>query len=243
MATYSGEPSVKHRGLFINDEAPGLTSWWSMKHNVDHHPLDTEFYKHVFDMLLRLKANFIWPAMWASFLPRPGNIFFTDDPANHQMATDYGIVVSTSHHEPMQRMTNEWDEDVDGSWDWTVNQENVTTFMRHGVERAKWKDSFFTLGMRGPHDGPIRGDNPIGILHEAFAAQRQILQDVFGDITDVKSVYARDDPAFEHSLTVAKRSGQSIKKSHNTTPAVSSRKTMSHSCLLMTIGAILCDYR
>ena len=89
----------------------------------------------------------------------------------------------------MQRATNEWDEDVDGSWDWTVNAENVTEFMRVGAERAEGKDSFFTLGMRGPNDGPIRGDDPIGILREAFAVQRKILGDVYGNATDVKSTH------------------------------------------------------
>lgn len=89
----------------------------------------------------------------------------------------------------MQRATNEWDQNVDGSWDWTVNAGNVTKFMRVGAERAEGKDSFFTLGMRGPNDGPIRGYDPIGILREAFAAQREILEDVYGNDTDVKSAY------------------------------------------------------
>lgn len=245
VTTYSGEPTVRHRGLFINDEAPGLTSWWSMKHNVDYYPLDTEFYKHVFDMLLRLKANFIWPAMWASFLPRPGNIFFTDDPGNHQLATDYGIVVSTSHHEPMQRMTNEWNEDVDGSWDWTVNEENVTDFMRYGAERAKGKDSFFTLGMRGPNDGPIRGDDPIGTLREAFQVQSKILEDVYGNATDVKSTLNTSHTVrgFVALLTFSKKFGLSTKKSHSITPEVSSRMTMLLSCSRTTTGATSCVCR
>jgi hypothetical protein len=77
------------RGLFINDEEPALTSWWAN--------LYLEFYAHVFDLLL-LKANYIWPAMWASSTPAPRQIFFTNDPGNTQLADDYGIVVSTGHY-------------------------------------------------------------------------------------------------------------------------------------------------
>ena len=99
----------------------------------------------------------MWPAMWKSFVPRPGNIFFTDDPDNIQLANDYGIVVSTSHHEPMQRATNEWNEQKNGPWDWEKNKDNVAAFMKEGVRRTAMNESFFTLGMRGPTDGPIPG--------------------------------------------------------------------------------------
>lgn len=95
--TIHGEPSVKYRGLFINDEAPALTSWWDKTQNKTAAPLNTEFYAHVFDLLLRLKANYLWPAMWSSFVPQPGRMFFKDDPRNHQLADDYGIIIGTSH--------------------------------------------------------------------------------------------------------------------------------------------------
>ncbi|EKG17507.1 hypothetical protein MPH_05244 [Macrophomina phaseolina MS6] len=187
--TVHGEPSVKYRGLFINDEAPALTGWWSKKHSVDHYPLDSEFYRHVFDLLLRLKANYLWPAMWASFVPRPGNIFFTDDPQNQQLADDYGIVVSTSHHEPMQRATNEWNETETGPWDWTENKANVTRFMEEGVRRAGRNESYFTLGMRGPNDGPIEADDPISVLEDVFAAERELLAKYHGNETAANQVW------------------------------------------------------
>jgi hypothetical protein len=124
-STTHGSPSVKYRGIFINDEAPALTSWWAKKSappsnrssSSTDYTFDSEFYTHVFDLLIRLKANFLWPAMWGSFVPRPGRIFFTDDPRNQQLADSYGIVVSTSHHEPMQRASNEWKVDPQhGEW-------------------------------------------------------------------------------------------------------------------------------
>lgn len=160
--------------------------WWSKVHRVDHQPLDTEFYKHVFDMLLRLKGNYIWPAMWKSWVPKPGNIFFTDDPGNMQLADDYGIVVSTSHHEPMQKATNEWNETVTGPWDWEKNRDNVTAFMEEGVRRAGKNETYFTLGMRGEGDGPIQADDPVAILEDVFETQRQILAKYHGSVSEAK---------------------------------------------------------
>ncbi|KAI1801236.1 glycoside hydrolase family 115 protein [Daldinia bambusicola] len=187
--TVHGEPSVKYRGLFINDEAPALTGWWSNVNNVTHQPLNSEFYRHVFDLLLRLRANFLWPAMWYSYVPKPGNIFFTDDPLNQQLANDYGIVVSTSHHEPMQRATNEWDQSKTGPWDWTKNKNNVTKFMDEGVRRAGKNETYFTLGMRGPSDSPISAPDPIAVLREVFNTQRKTFEKYYGDASAVPQMW------------------------------------------------------
>lgn len=156
-----------------------------MAHGVDHKKLGTEYYKHVFDMLLRLKANFIWPAMWSSYVPKPGSIFFTDDPYNQILADEYGIVVSTSHHEPMQRATNEWNASEKGPWDWDVNKKNVTEFMRDGIERAVGNESYITLGMRGPSDSAIESDDPLAILRDVFETQREIFADNYGNASAV----------------------------------------------------------
>lgn len=180
--TTQGEPSVRYRGIFINDEAPALTSWWAKKGNRTDYTFDAEFYKHVFDLLVRLKANFLWPAMWGSSIPTPGRMFFTDDPRNQQLADDYGIVVSTSHAEPMQRASNEWKDDPSlGHWDWVNNNENVTRFMRQGVRRAGANETYFTLGMRGENDSPIEADDPIAVLREVFTKQREWLTDYYGN--------------------------------------------------------------
>ncbi len=106
--------------------------------------------------------------MWKSFVYRPGNIFFTDDPGNVQLADDYGIVVSTSHHEPMQKATNEWNDTIQGPWDWEKNRDNVTLFMDDGARRAGQNATYFTLGMRGEGDGPIQADDPVAILTDVF---------------------------------------------------------------------------
>ncbi|KXX76158.1 hypothetical protein MMYC01_207363 [Madurella mycetomatis] len=188
--TIHGEPTVKYRGLFINDEEPALNTWWARRHNATRYPLDTEFYAHVFDLLLRLKANYLWPAMWSSFTPPPGNIFFTDDPGNQQLADDYGIVISTAHHEPMQRATNEWNVTEMGPWDWSKNKENVTRFMDEGIARAGKNESYFTIGMRGLGDEAANTENAIEMLKDVFEVQRGIIRKYHGSETAVNQVWA-----------------------------------------------------
>lgn len=131
--------------------------------------------------------------MWASFVPKPGRIFFTDDPRNQQLADDYGIVVSTSHHEPMQRASNEWNKEEKGQWDWVNNKENVVEFMEEGVRRAGNNESYFTLGMRGPNDGPIQADDPIKVLEDVFATERVILARYHGNETAANRKLTRED--------------------------------------------------
>lgn len=188
-ATRHGPPSVKYRGMFINDEAPALQSWWAARNNVTTAKFDVEFYKHVFDLLLRLKANYLWPAMWAGW-PAPGSMFFLDDPLNQKTAHEYGIVVSTSHHEPMQRATNEWTISDLGEYDWVTNKENVTKFMREGVERTGDYESYFTLGMRGASDSEMDVDDPIAVLRDVFKTQREIFKDVYGSESAPNQVWA-----------------------------------------------------
>jgi hypothetical protein len=92
-----GEPAVKYRGIFLNDEAPALSGWTREKFG----GFNSKFYVHVFELLLRLRANFLWPAMW-------GNAFNDDDPLNPKLADEYGVVIGTSHHEPLMRAHDEW---------------------------------------------------------------------------------------------------------------------------------------
>ncbi|EEB95855.1 hypothetical protein MPER_05111, partial [Moniliophthora perniciosa FA553] len=122
--TIHGPPSIKYRGIFLNDESPALNTWVQNTLGTENGKFTTEFYKPLFELLLRMKANYLWPAMWPSF-PPPGNSFYVDDPENQAVADEYGIVMSTSHHEPMQRATNEWLVSGQGRWDWEENKENI----------------------------------------------------------------------------------------------------------------------
>ncbi|KAF6837833.1 hypothetical protein CMUS01_04868 [Colletotrichum musicola] len=176
VSTCHGEPSVRFRGIFINDEAPALTGW--ARDNFGGY--NSEFYKHVFELLLRLKANFMWPAMWPGY-PNPGASFFTDDKDNAKVAEEYGIAVSTSHHEPMQRATNEWfAENPDRSWDWLANKQKITEFFREGVTRAQGRESYFTLGMRGEYDKGMKTDDPAAVVRDVIKTQRALIKEVHG---------------------------------------------------------------
>ncbi|ETS85424.1 hypothetical protein PFICI_03449 [Pestalotiopsis fici W106-1] len=172
----SKEPSVKFRGIFINDEAPALTGWVLEKFG----QYGKGFYERVFELLLRLKANFLWPAMWPGY-PNPGSSFFVDDAQNQKLADDHGIVMSTSHHEPMQRATNEWFENnPDGSWSWIDNKDKITQFFRDGIERAQGCESYFTMGMRGEYDRAMKTDDPASVVQDVIQTQRRLIKERHG---------------------------------------------------------------
>ncbi|KAF9877130.1 hypothetical protein CkaCkLH20_05396 [Colletotrichum karsti] len=143
-----GPPSVKYRGIFINDEEQCLTSWaktrFPLADSDPRRPFTSPFYARVFELILRLKANSIWPAMKYS-------MFYLDD-ANGELADDFGVVVGTSHHEPMARAYAEQTYQLDGRWDWSLNKDNITEFMRVGAERTKSWETLYTVGMRGEGD-------------------------------------------------------------------------------------------
>lgn len=177
MVTSNGEPSIKYRGIFINDESPGMDSWVRETFGPK---FDVRFYKFVFELLLRLKANFLWPAMWRGY-PYPGCSFFVDDPENQKTADEYGIVVGTSHHEPMQRAMNEWStNEPEGTWDWETNKVKIRDYFELGAERAVPYESYITMGMRGEGDAPISGDDPIATMTDIIKNQRDIIKDKYG---------------------------------------------------------------
>ncbi|KAH6653806.1 hypothetical protein BKA67DRAFT_517523 [Truncatella angustata] len=172
----SREPSVKFRGIFINDEAPALTGWVLEKFG----KYGKGFHEKVFELLLRLKANFMWPAMWPGY-PNPGSSFFVDDADNQRLADEYGIVISTSHHEPMQRATNEWFEDnPEGSWSWLDNKDKMTEFFQEGIKRAQGCESYFTMGMRGEYDKAMKTDDPASVVQDVLNTQRRLIKDIHG---------------------------------------------------------------
>ncbi|MBN2214838.1 MAG: glycosyl hydrolase 115 family protein [Bacteroidales bacterium] len=175
-----GEPAVKYRGIFLNDEAPALTGWVQENFGDYNH----DFYVHVFELILRLHGNFMWPAMW-------NNAFADDDPQNMILADQYGIVMSTSHHEPMMRADKEWDRYGRGPWEYSTNAENIYNFWVEGVKRNKDYESIYTLGMRGQQDRPMSEGENIELLGKIVKDQREILTGVFSDrdITGVPQVW------------------------------------------------------
>jgi hypothetical protein len=177
---FEGEPAVKYRGIFLNDEAPSLTGWVKEKYGGYNH----EFYVKVFELLLRLRANFLWPAMWNS-------AFNEDDPLNPKLADEYGIVMSTSHHEPMLRAQQEWKRHGKGPWDYTTNGEELREFWTKGIERNKNYESIITLAMRGDGDLPMSEQSNIALLEQIVADQRKILAGKMNrDLEKIPQVWA-----------------------------------------------------
>ncbi|WP_111642556.1 glycosyl hydrolase 115 family protein [Marinimicrobium alkaliphilum] len=174
-------PGVKYRGIFLNNEWPALTTWVHDKFDGYHH----EFYEHVFELIVRLKGNFLWPTMW-------NNAFADEDELNMILAHEYGVVVSTSHHEPMMRWDKEWDWYGEGAWEFSTNAENLKDFWREGPKRHKGYDSIYTLGMRGQEDTPMAEGQDIALLESIVDAQREILSEVFDDrpLEEVPQVWA-----------------------------------------------------
>jgi hypothetical protein len=165
----SKQPSVKFRGIFLNDEDWGLQPWAEHTFEPEVGDIGPKTYSKIFELLLRLKANTIWPAM------HPSTKAFFHYSGNPEMAKKYEIVVGTSHAEPMLRNNvDEWDEDHMGSFNYLTNQKRVYQYWEERVKEAKDLDVIFTLGMRGIHDSGMEGVKGIA---EATANLQNILQD------------------------------------------------------------------
>ena len=167
------QPAVRYRGIFLNDEAPCLTGWVKNSFGTDYG--GHEFYAHVFELLLRLKANFLWPAMW-------GWSFYADDPLNSVTANEMGIIMGTSHHEPMARNHQEWvrKNGADGPWDYQKNKKNLDKFFTEGVRRAAGTEDLITIGMRGDGDAAMGKEGEeakyISLLEKIIDNQRKIIR-------------------------------------------------------------------
>lgn len=163
-----GPPAVKYRGIFLNDEAPSLTGWVKEKYGNYNH----EFYVKVFELILRLKGNYLWPAMW-------NNAFSEDDPLNAKLADEYGIVMGTSHHEPLMRAQQEWKRHGVGPWDYSKNTSFLRQFWEQGLQRNKDYENIVTIGMRGDGDLPMAESANIALLEQIVADQRKIIAEVY----------------------------------------------------------------
>ena len=173
-----GEPAVKYRGLFLNDEAPCLTTWVKNTFGTDYG--DHRFYEKVFELILRLKGNYLWPAMW-------GWAFYADDPQNITLADQMGIIMGTSHHEPMAKNHQEWARHRNGQWNYQTNQEVIDKFFIDGIERMKTgghngrtAETLVTIGMRGDGDEAMSEDADTKLLEKIVKNQRNIIEKITG---------------------------------------------------------------
>ncbi|EJD06938.1 uncharacterized protein FOMMEDRAFT_152276 [Fomitiporia mediterranea MF3/22] len=186
-----GSPTVKYRGIFLNDEQPALTNWAMEKFTngtgaaLTGSPFNHFFYTKLFELILRMKGNYLWPAQWAS-------AFNVDDVENQPLADWYGVVMGTSHEEPMMRsIPVEWSLFGVGPWNYTTNSAFIYNFWVNGTIRAKPYESIFTVGMRGDGDLPLSETTNIDLLEKVVSDQRQILMTVFNetDVTNIPQVW------------------------------------------------------
>ncbi|MGW7547451.1 glycosyl hydrolase 115 family protein [Streptomyces sp. NPDC054770] len=184
-----GTPAVKYRGFFVNDENPALGTWAPAHFGPGKAPgypggFNADFYAKVFEVLLRLKGNYLWPAVW-------GRAFAEDDPENHRRAADYGVVMGTSHEAPMMRGIEEWNRHATGGtdpyggtgeWSYLRNAEAIRAYWRAGIQRMvdQGFEGVVTLGMRGNGDTGLPDGGGIELMQEIIAAQRQIIEEVTG---------------------------------------------------------------
>lgn len=164
-----GEPKVEYRGIFLNDEWPCLGNWAREKCG----GFNSDFYRRVFELVLRLRGNFMWPAMWNS-------AFYDDDAANGELADAMGIVMGTSHHEPMALAQQDWKRRGKGAWDYSRNSRVLDDFWTSGIERCKNWETIVTVGMRGDGDEPMSEEANIALLEKIVRKQRRIIERVTG---------------------------------------------------------------
>ncbi len=181
----SGEPVVKYRGIFINDEEPALGPWAREKFG----GVNSKMYAHMFELILRMRGNYLWPAMW-------GKAFNEDDPESPRLADEYGIVMGTSHHEPMMRAQQEWTKRKaeSGAWNYHTNENKLWKFWQEGIERNKNYENLVTIGMRGDGDEPMAegGDMKanIELLERIVADQRKLIASAVNpDVTKVPQLW------------------------------------------------------
>ncbi len=175
----SKEPSVRYRGLFINDDWPAFGGWSKKRFG----GYNAKAYDHVFKLILRLKGNYLWPAMWTGQ-------FWDDGPGllNAELADTYGIIIGASHHEPMCRAGAEWQHIYkkygdDNTWSFISNKDAITEFWRDGLKRSKNFENLITIGMRGENDSLLLGENAtlednINVLRNVILTQNELMKEV-----------------------------------------------------------------
>jgi len=230
LCVTSKEPSVRYRGLFINDEWPCFGTWATLHFgdtNVDMNSsastevhkgttrfggVNAKMYDHVFELLLRLKANYMWPAMWASVFGEegPGSL-------NEELADEYGIVVGNSHHEPCLRAGEEFKHSIKAGgkygtdWNFVRNREGITRFWADGLKRSGKYEHLITIGMRGEDDSAMLGEDSglranIEYLKDVITTQEALIQEHAGpkskDQPRLLALYKEVEPFFYGNETV-----------------------------------------
>jgi hypothetical protein len=175
VTSMSSPPTVKYRGIFINDEDWGLQPWAAKTFEPETGDIGPKTYAKVFELLLRLKANLIWPAM------HPSTKAFFSYPGNKKVAEDYGIVIGSSHAEPMLRNNvGEWDEKTMGPFNYLTNKEKVYQYWESRVKESTAIDAIYTMGMRGVHDSGMEGvknaKEAVPLLEHIIKDQRDLLE-------------------------------------------------------------------
>ena len=199
-----GPPKVKYRGIFINDEEPAFGPWSRAKFG----GINSKMYVHMFELILRLKGNYLWPAMW-------GKAFNEDDPENPRLADEYGIVMGTSHHEPMMRNQEEWTKRNRnrqlGAWNYNTNKENLYNFWKEGITRNAKYDNLVTIGMRGDGDEPMGGrgskmEDNIKILTDVIKDQRSLIEEAYGkpasEVPQMWAIYKEVQDYYDSGMRV-----------------------------------------
>ncbi len=169
-----GPPAVKYRGIFINDEDYGMKPWAAKTFEPENGFIGPKTYKKMFELLLRLRANYLWPAMHAC--SKPFNAF----PENKTNADNYAIVMGSSHCEPMLRNNvGEWPKNDAAKWNYQTNPDAVKDYWEERVQANGQFENVFTLGMRGVHDGPLQAkgtaQEKVALVEKIFADQREML--------------------------------------------------------------------
>jgi hypothetical protein len=198
IETVSKEPSVKYRGFFINDEWPCFGNW-----AVSHFKgFTAAMYDHVFELLLRLKGNYLWPAMWTSSFALDG-----PESLNEELADIYGVVIGASHHEPCLRASEEWDKvrgpnSIYGNeWNYYTNKDGLLKYWEDGLRRSGKYEKIVTIGMRGERDSKMLGEKStvkdnVDLLKDIIKNQRRLVSEYAGQSPQLLALYKEVEEYF-----------------------------------------------
>ena len=198
IETVSKEPSVMYRGFFINDEWPCFGTWARAHFG----GTNAECYERVFELLLRLKGNYMWPAMWADSFPLDG-----PGSRNEELADEYGIIIGYSHHEPCLRASEEWDKvrgpesPYGNEWNFRTNEEGLLRYWEDALKRSGGYEKMITIGMRGERDTSMLGGQAsikenIELLKDIICKQKRLIRKYAPDAPQILALYKEVEAYF-----------------------------------------------